>query len=158
MATIKLKTIIKAPTQRCFELSISIDLHKISASKTKEEAIDGVINGLIFLNETVTWRAKHFGFWHKMKVKITAYNKPNYFVDEMISGPFKLMKHRHEFREVNNATIMIDEFEFASPVGFIGKIIDALFLKKYMMNFLIDRNKIIKEYAESDKWYNVINP
>ena len=52
MATITINTIINAPIQRCFELSTSIDLHKISASKTKEEAIGGITEGLIKLDES----------------------------------------------------------------------------------------------------------
>ena len=82
MTKIELYTLFDAPVERCFDLSTSIDLHKISASKTSEQAIAGVTEGLIKLNNTVTWRAKHFGIWHKMKVQITEYKKPDYFVDE----------------------------------------------------------------------------
>lgn len=156
MNRITLNTIINAPLERCFDLSTSIDLHKISATKSKEEAIDGITEGLIKLNETVTWRAKHFGIWHKMKVKITEYNKPNYFADEMIKGSFKFMKHKHEFKILEDKTLMIDTFEFASPFGLIGKIIDKLFLNKYMTNFLKERNEVIKEFAETDKYRMVI--
>lgn len=61
MPRIVLKTIIRAPIDRCFDLSRSIDLHKVSTEQTNEEAIDGVTSGLISLDESVTWRAKHFG-------------------------------------------------------------------------------------------------
>jgi len=77
MNKIILTTEIVAPISRCFELSTSIDLHKISATKSKEQAINGITEGMIKLNETVTWRAKNFGIWHKMKVQITEYSKPN---------------------------------------------------------------------------------
>ena len=156
MQTIKITTKINAPIQRCFDLSTSIDIHKISASKSKEQAIAGTTKGLIQLNETVTWRAKHFGFWHKMKVQITEYERPNFFIDEMISGSFKSMKHRHEFMQVNEQTIMTDTFEFSSPLGILGKIVDHFILKNYMTNFLKERNAVIKEFAESDQWKNVL--
>jgi ligand-binding SRPBCC domain-containing protein len=153
---IVLNTKIDAPIERCFNLSTSIDLHKISASKSKEQAIDGVTDGLIRLNETVTWKAKHFGFWHRMKVKITEYSNPTHFTDEMIDGSFKFMKHKHEFKNQGDQTIMIDTFEFASPLGIIGKIVDKLILRNYMTKFLIERNKVIKEFAETDKWKQVL--
>lgn len=156
MNTIKITTKINAPIQRCFDLSTSIDLHKISALKSQEQAIDGRTEGLIKLNETVTWKAKHFGIWHKMKVQITEYEKPHYFVDEMITGTFKYMRHKHKFEQNENATTMLDIFEFESPLGILGKIIDSLILKKYMTNFLQERNKVIQEFAESEKWRLVL--
>ncbi|WP_421978731.1 hypothetical protein [Roseivirga seohaensis] len=54
MPVIRIETIIKAPVQRCFDLSRSIDLHQISTIETKERAIAGKTSGLIGLNETVT--------------------------------------------------------------------------------------------------------
>ncbi|WP_240477862.1 SRPBCC family protein [Cyclobacterium amurskyense] len=54
MAVIVLSTKIKAPIERCFDLSRSIELHKLSTAHTNEEAIDGVTTGLIKLDEHVT--------------------------------------------------------------------------------------------------------
>jgi len=52
---------------------------------------------------------------------------------------------------------MIDEFNYESPLGFLGKLADLLFLKKYMERFLKERNQVIKEVAESGEWENYIN-
>lgn len=71
MPCIKIETTIHAPVQRCFDLSRSIDLHQISTIETKERAIAGKTSGLIGLNETVTWQAKHFGITQKLTSKIT---------------------------------------------------------------------------------------
>jgi len=49
MPTIELETLIKSEINICFDLSRSIDLHKISTLHTNEEAIDGITNGLINL-------------------------------------------------------------------------------------------------------------
>ena len=54
MPAIQLSTFIKAPVERVFDLSRSIDLHKISTKHSHEEAVAGVTGGLINLNETVT--------------------------------------------------------------------------------------------------------
>lgn len=153
---IVVKTKIYAPISRCFELSTSIDLHKISASKSQEEAIEGTTKGLIKMGETVTWKAKHFGIWLKIKVKITNYEKPKTFTDEMVSGAFKFMKHRHEFEQKGDHTIMTDYFDFKSPMGYLGKLVDMFFLEKYMTKFLIERNMVIKNFAETEKWKQVL--
>jgi len=97
MPHIHLEIQINAPIDRCFDLARSIDLHKLSTGNTQEEAIAGITSGLIGLNETVTWRAKHFGVWQKLSSKITEYERPNFFVDEMLEGAFKSIYHKHTF-------------------------------------------------------------
>ena len=69
MPKIELTTIIDAPIERCFDLARSIDLHKLSTAGTDEEAIAGVMSGLIGKNEQVTWKAKHFGITQKLTSK-----------------------------------------------------------------------------------------
>jgi len=157
MPSIKLETLIRAKKEIVFDLSRSIDLHKISTKQTHEEAISGVTSGLIKNNETVTWKAKHFGFYQKLTVKITEFERPNYFVDEMTKGIFKKMKHKHFFNEIENGTLMIDIFDYKSPLGIFGMIADNIFLRNYLKKFLEKRNMVIKEFAESEKWKLVLN-
>jgi ligand-binding SRPBCC domain-containing protein len=152
MPFIILETIIDADIETCFDLSRSIDLHKISTAKTKETAIDGVTKGLISYNEFVTWEAVHFGIKQKLTSKITAYNKPFHFCDEQIKGPFKKMKHDHFFAIKNNTVLMKDGFLFESPFGMAGHIFNKLILTRYLKKFLSERNQIIKYYAESGRW------
>ena len=63
MPTIYLSTFIRATPTTTFDLSRSIDLHQISTKQTQEKVIAGRMSGLIELGESVTWRAKHFGFF-----------------------------------------------------------------------------------------------
>lgn len=154
----KLQTEIKANTETVFDLSRSIDLHKISTVQTNERAIAGKTSGLIGMNESVTWRAKHFGFNQNLTSKIMEFDRPNYFADEMLKGAFKEFKHEHHFRELNGGTIMTDIFTYKSPLGILGKLADKIFLEKYMTDLLIKRNRIVKEFAESEKWKELIVP
>lgn len=157
MPIIKLETKIHAPIQRVFDLSRSIDLHKISTKHTNEEAIAGVTSGLIGMGESVTWRARHFGVYQKLSSKITVFDSPNYFVDEMVKGAFKHFKHEHIFKTLSDgSTLMSDVFDYTSPLGFLGKVADKLFLQKYMTGLLEKRNLTIKEFAESDRWKEVL--
>ena len=77
MPRIELKTEIKADRNIVFDLSRSIDLHKISTEQTNEEAIAGKTSGLIGMDESVTWRAKHFGIYQKLTSKITEFDAQN---------------------------------------------------------------------------------
>jgi len=152
MPIITLETVIQAPAEICFDLARSIDLHTISTRHTGERAVAGVVSGLIEQNQTVTWRAKHVGVWQHLTSKITAYDRPSYFVDEMVQGAFKRFRHEHHFKQADTSTLMIDKFDYTSPFGILGKAADSLFLKSYMTRLLSERNQVIQEYAESGKW------
>ena len=150
MPVIKIETIVTAPANIVFDLSRSIDLHKISTAHTKEEAIAGKTSGLIEMGESVTWRAKHFGITQELTSKITAFKPYEYFVDEMVSGAFRSFRHEHIFKYSAGQTKMIDVFEYQSPFGILGRLADMIFLRRYMEQLLKKRNLVIKDYAENE--------
>lgn len=156
MPNIHLHTFIKAKKEIVFDLSRSVDLHLLSTKRTNEKAISGKTSGLMELNDTVTWRAKHLGFYQNLTTKITELENPNHFTDDMINGAFKSFKHNHLFETRENGTLMTDIFNYQSPFGILGKFIDFLFLKKYMTKFLIERNKVITRCPESEKWREMV--
>jgi ligand-binding SRPBCC domain-containing protein len=150
MLVIRLWTLIAAPPDRVFDLARSIDAHQDSAQSTQERAVAGVTRGLIGLGEEVTWEARHFGMKQKLTVRITKFERPARFQDVMVSGAFKSMKHDHEFVPQPPGTLMVDRFEFESPFGIVGRIVDRLFLASYLRRFLVRRNEVLKNLAESD--------
>lgn len=152
MPLIVLTTFIAAPIQICFDLSRSVELHQISTSRTREKAVAGRTSGLCNKGDTITWRAKHLGIYQKLTVEITKLNFPIFFEDQMKKGVFKRFTHQHSFEEANGITIMKDVFDYEVPFGSVGKIFNKLFLKKYMTNLLVERNKTIKLYAELGRW------
>ncbi|MEP7257269.1 MAG: SRPBCC family protein [Flavitalea sp.] len=148
MPILRLHTLIHAPPVVCFNASRDIDLHVSSMRHTNEKAIAGKTTGLIGLHESVIWEARHFFIrWH-MTVKITQFDPPYSFTDEMISGPFARMQHVHGFAQQDSHTLMTDHFDFASPFGLIGKAVDWLALSSYMRDLLELRNVLIRSYAE----------
>jgi ligand-binding SRPBCC domain-containing protein len=97
----------------------------------------------------VTWRGKHFGVYLTHTSRITAMDLNDYFVDEMEEGHFKSFKHEHFFEHQNGATIMTDKLCYETPFGILGKLFNYLFLKKHLNDFLIKRNKVLKNLAEN---------
>lgn len=156
MPRIELTTIINAPRERCFDLARSIDLHKLSTAGTEEEAIAGVTSGLIGKGQTVTWRAKHFGITQSLTSKITEFQYPDHFRDEMTKGAFKSIRHDHLFEESGGKTIMRDVFQFDSPYGILGIMFNKLILARYLRRLLIKRNQMIKEVAETEHWKEIL--
>jgi ligand-binding SRPBCC domain-containing protein len=155
MQRITLETRIAAPIERCFLLSLSIDLHIESTAPTGEQAIAGVTGGLIGPGETVTWRGRHFGVMLTHKTLITHYDKPHHFQDVMIKGMFKHFEHDHFFTTTAaNETLVRDELVFAAPLGPLGWIAETLVLRSYLRKFLTDRNAVIQRVAQStdERW------
>ena len=149
MQLIQLETKIAAPPERCFLLSLNIDLHMQSTGATGERAIAGVTHGLIGPGETVTWRGHHFGFMIQHQSRITVYEKPTHFQDAMVRGLFRSFTHDHFFEPTpDGGTIMRDELKFAAPLRPIGTLLDQLVLKRYLTRFLTQRNKEINRVAE----------
>jgi ligand-binding SRPBCC domain-containing protein len=140
-----------------FNLSRSIDLHLISTSKTNEKAIAGKTTGLINLHETVTWEANHLFKKRYFTSKITAYNFPFSFTDEMQKGDLKSFAHQHIFEEKDGGTLMTDIIHLEAPFGWLGKFVLWVFLQQYFKNLLVKRNEVIKAYAENEKWKIVLN-
>jgi len=152
MPTIHLTTFIGAPADRVFDLARSIDLHRKSMAHTDEQPIAGVTTGLINLDETVTWKAKHLMKTRILKSRISAMNRPFSFTDEMVAGDFKSLRHEHHFKPIENGTLMIDLMHFETPYGGLGRMVNNLFLTGYLKRLLEMRNHQLKEYAESEKW------
>ena len=155
MPVIVLETRIRAPRERVFDLARSIDAHQASTPGTTERAVAGITSGLIGLGEEVTWRARHFGVTQHLTVRITACDRPRHFQDVMLRGAFARMRHDHHFSTDSldpNVTLMTDRFDFAAPLGPLGRLAEILFLTRYLRRFLKTRNALLKACAEGDEW------
>ncbi|WP_281886605.1 SRPBCC family protein [Paenibacillus sp. YYML68] len=150
MIVVKTEIVVNAPIELCFNLSRDIELHTRTVWKhTSEKAIDGVTSGKIGLGEFVTFQATHLGIRQKLTSQIVEYERPKKFVDQMVRGAFKSMRHIHEFEAREDQTVMKDTLIFEAPLGILGLIVERLILKKYMRRFLDDRNEGLKQIAES---------
>jgi hypothetical protein len=148
-------TVIDAPIERCFDLARSVEVHLVANIHSGEQAlaIDGITSGLPELSQRVTWRAKHFGVWQNLTSEFTAMQPPTYFQATMIKGIFRSMQADHYFRTLSSgATEMKDLFRVAAPLPILGSLAEVLFLRRYMLALLRERNAVIKQIAESNDW------
>ena len=142
MTLIRLETRIAAPPERCFDLSLSVDLHLASVPATGERVVSGPAAGLLRPGDEITWEGRHLARRYQLTVRITT------FRDEMVSGPFRRMSHDHRFEPDDGGTLVLDEFQFASGVP----LADTLVLKPYLRRFLSRRNAAIRRIAEGTEW------
>ena len=155
MVTLHEVTRIHAPIERCFDLSLSVEVHMLGNRHFGEQTVTlgGVTHGLMRLGDRVTWQARHLGVRQRLTSAITRYDRPHAFQDTMLAGAFTSMQHDHFFLQLSDGvTEMRDVFRFAAPLGILGRIAEELVLRGYMTNLLRERNEAVRQVAESDQW------
>lgn len=148
MPTIVVRPEIKASLERCFDVARDLETHCKTAAFSQEKVIGRKTAGLLELNDTITFEGKHFGLRQRLTAKIVEFDRPNRFVDEMVSGAFKSLRHRHEFKADGATTIMTDTITWVSPLGLLGKQADIL-IAPHLRSFLRRRNDALRQLAES---------
>ena len=151
MPRIVLHTTIAVTPEQSFDLAIDVDAHQASQSRSHERAVAGILSGPTHLNDEVTWEAKHLFRTRRLTSRITAYDRPHRFVDEMVQGDFASLRHEHTFTATDGGTLMTDVFDYTSPYGVLGCLADAAFLRRYMTRLLTSRNSYLKSTLEAAK-------
>lgn len=120
-------------------------------SDSGERVVAGIASGVMGPGDSVTWRARHFGIPFTMTSVITSHEAPHRFVDEQTSGPFRSWWHEHTFEAVPGGTLMRDVVNFESPLGPIGRAVNAVVLTRYMTKLLRQRNAWLVEALTAPK-------
>lgn len=152
MPVIRIECRVAASPEVCFDLARSVDAHVASAVGTGERAVGGVTAGLMELGDEVTWRARHLGFTQELTSRITRFDRPRHFRDEMLRGAFATFVHDHYFEPVEAQTRVIDVVEYAAPLGWLGRLAERLVLQRHLTAFLETRAAALKSLAEGDEW------
>jgi ligand-binding SRPBCC domain-containing protein len=149
--TVTVELWIDAPVERCFDAARDLDLHVTSMQHTSERAVGGKTTGLIELDEEVTWRGRHFGVTQHFTSRITAFDRPHHFRDEMQRGAFRSFVHDHFFVRENGGTNMTDVLIFSAPLGVVGVLAEKLFLRRYLERLLTTRAEAIRAAVEQTR-------
>jgi ligand-binding SRPBCC domain-containing protein len=84
------------------------------------------------------------------ETEICKVNKPFYFTDRQLKGPYKLWEHTHTFIKKDNGVLIKDEVKYQLPFGIIGNIIHALFVRKIIEDIFIYRKIVLNQLFESN--------
>ncbi|MFN4909102.1 MAG: SRPBCC family protein [Bacteroidota bacterium] len=84
--------------------------------------------------------------WH---VKITVYEPPVLMVDEQVSGPFRTWKQTRRLRQVEGGTELTDIVEYEAPFGPLGRIVNALVIRRQIEKMFTYRQATTKKLLES---------
>ena len=149
MGHLTIVTTINAPAAVCFDAARSVDAHVESARFSNEKLVaPGRLHGHLELGDLVCFEGRHFGMKQRFCARITQMDKPNQFIDEMVSGAFRSMRHVHAFEEDAGVTTMTDILDWVAPLGVLGRVADWLFLERHMGWFVRTKQLALKRMIE----------
>lgn len=89
-------------------------------------------------------------YWVYWVTEIQEVNEPFSFVDDQRSGPFKIWRHKHTFREVKGGIEMTDEVSYAVPYGLLGVLAHWLFVGREVNGIFNHRFETLeKQFSKS---------
>jgi ligand-binding SRPBCC domain-containing protein len=148
MERIEQTVVIDAPIERVFHFHDDTqNLLKITPPNIK---VTIETMGRPGLGYEVTLKIRQFLFfvmrWH---VKITEYQPPILMVDEQVRGPFASWKQTRRLQMVNGKTELTDIVEYEAPFGILGRIADALIIRRQVNEMFSYRQAATKRLLES---------
>ena len=61
--------------------------------------------------------------------EINHVDKPHFFVDTQLEGPYNLWHHKHYLKEVENGTEVTDVVHYQVPFGLLGRLLHPIIIK-----------------------------
>jgi ligand-binding SRPBCC domain-containing protein len=84
-------------------------------------------------------------------VRYAEYEPPLRFVDEQVTGPFARWQHEHRFEPLpDGRTRLRDIVEYEPPFGILGRIADALFIRRRLTAQFAYRHRVTKQVLEAE--------
>ena len=77
-----------------------------------------------------------------------------YFVDEQKVGPYALWHHQHQIKQVEDGVEMTDIVTYSPPFGILGKIANALFIRRQLKEIFDYREKAVEQYFHKEHAYS----
>jgi ligand-binding SRPBCC domain-containing protein len=143
------KTIIERPIDEVFNFfSDAYNLNKITPDSLNFKIITPFPIHM-HVGTLIDYEIKMLGIPFNWKTKITAWEPGKKFVDEQLSGPYKLWIHEHLFEDFGNKTLMTDTVKYQSPGGIFEFIPHHLFVKLKVEEIFNYREKTILEYFKN---------
>ena len=148
MTEIEVRTHIAASPEVCFDLARNISFHAQSLKHTGERVVEAPARPLLELADEVEFEGRHFGVRQRFRARITAFDRPHWFRDEMVRGAFQAFTHDHVFETTEAGTLMRDRIQFAAPLGLLGRLVEKAVLRRYLFRLIEGRAAEIRRAAE----------
>lgn len=131
-------------------LSNPQNLQKLMPAEMGFDIISGA-EKKAFAGQLIEYNVVPFkGFKTKWVTEITHVQKPDYFVDIQLYGPYKLWHHKHFIHEIENGVRIEDIVHYRVPFGILGNLMHPILVKPKLEEIFkirtIKMNELFGEY------------
>jgi ligand-binding SRPBCC domain-containing protein len=121
------------------------NLNEITPPSMGFETLSCSDSDKIYAGQIITYYVRPFAgiplYW---MTEITHVQEGIYFVDEQRFGPYALWHHQHHFREIKGGVEITDLVHYKLPLGLLGNIAHALFVKRQLKGIFDFREKVLE--------------
>ena len=96
----------------------------------------------------IDYTIRLFGVPIHWRTLISDYEPPFRFVDQQIKGPYTFWHHTHTFRLVEGGVEIIDQVKYSLPLGWLGTLAHAIWVRKDLEEIFEYRKTVIQNYFE----------
>ena len=148
MATITASTDLPADVGAVLRTNLDLAVETSAFARHRLRPVDGpglVSDGVIGDGQRVRWAARLFGVVpvrHTSEIAVLEDGTERArFVDTMVSGIFSAYVHEHVLTALpGGGTRQEDRMTWTSPLGFLGRVADAVAVRAVMRHLLVARN------------------
>jgi ligand-binding SRPBCC domain-containing protein len=103
--------------------------------------------GEMYPGQVITYQVSPFrGIRTSWVTEITHVEEGRYFVDEQRFGPYRFWHHKHFIEEEGDGVKMTDEVTYKLPLGFLGRMVNGLLVKRRLRQIFEYRQKVFEDH------------
>ncbi len=146
MKTYKLETAIELPIsiEKAWDFfSNPNNLSRIMPQDMNFKVIDGATLPL-YTGQIIQYSVTPLPFFKTAWIsEINHIQKPHFFVDTQLEGPYKIWHHKHFLKETPKGTLITDVVHYQVPLGILGKLLHPIIIKPKLNKIFEYRTKHI---------------
>lgn len=100
----------------------------------------------------IAYRLSLFGVPFGWRTRIEVWEPGIRFVDVQLAGPYRRWRHLHAFEDAPGGTRMTDRVEYELPLGPLGAVAHALFVKRALARIFDHRGEAIAARFSAAGW------
>jgi ligand-binding SRPBCC domain-containing protein len=93
----------------------------------------------------IDYELRLYGVPLRWRTRIESFEPASGFSDVQLKGPYRRWLHRHEFRAAPGGTEMRDVVDYELPLGPLGRLAHALFVRRSLERIFHHRREAIAE-------------
>lgn len=150
MYQLQTKVILKAPLEEVWDFfSSPKNLQKITPPGMGFQILSGG-EGKMYPGHIILYKVRPVaGIPVLWVTEISHVEEGKFFVDEQRIGPYRMWHHEHHFKVVKEGIEMTDIVSYALPLGILGKLAHAIFVRKKVRSIFDYRAQVIHKYFKT---------